>query len=243
MGEDIKTEISHRISDAADIKVSKYVMVNSYPETWDMEGLETDLKRSMGIEYKPESEKLAGMTAEQVLDDIIKLYEERYAKIGSMLPPEEIARFERTVLLHSIDAQWKDHLYGMDHLRDATRFHGYAQKDPLIVYKSEGFKMFQECLETIASNTIAGILNVRVELNGQPVPLAAIPTPQKPTMTFENRNADGETIPPQGRSAGGARQQSPVSKPAPVVNQMPKVGRNDPCPCGSGKKYKQCHGK
>jgi preprotein translocase subunit SecA len=126
-------------------------MVNSYPESWDMEGLETDLKRSMGIDYKPEPEKLASMTADQVLDEVIKLYEGRYEKIGSMLPPEELARFERTVLLHSIDAQWKDHLYGMDHLRDATRFHGYAQKDPLIVYKSEGFKMFQECLETIAS--------------------------------------------------------------------------------------------
>jgi len=123
----------------------------------------------------------------------------------------------------------------MDHLRDATRFHGYAQKDPLIVYKAEGFKMFQECLETIATSTVMRILNVRVEINGQHIPLAAVPVPQKPTMTFENR---GATPPPQGAKP----QQKPVAKSVPVVNQVAKVGRNDPCPCGSGKKYKQCHG-
>jgi preprotein translocase subunit SecA len=242
MGEDIKNEISNRIEDAADIKVSKYVLPNTYPETWDMEGLETDLKMSMGFEYKPESEKLAGMTAEQVLDEVIKLYHERYAKIVSMLPPEELSRFECTVLLHCIDSQWKEHLYGMDHLREATRFHGYAQRDPLIVYKGEGFKMFQECLENIATNTVMGILNVRVEVNGQSVPLAAMPTPQKPTMTFENRNSAGEAVPPSGGAALPRQQQRQVSKPAPVVNQTQKVGRNDPCPCGSGKKFKQCHG-
>jgi len=240
MGEDIKPEIANRIEDSADIKVSKYVAPNSYPESWDMEGLATDLQRSMGFDYNPESEQLAGMTAEQILDEIIKLYQARYEKLGTMVPPEEFARFERTVLLHAIDAQWKEHLYGMDSLREATRFHGYAQRDPLIVYKSEGFKMFQECLETIATNTIMGILNVRVEVNGQAIPLAVMPTPQKPTMTFENRNAAGETVPPAGsRQQPQQRQQA---KPAQVVNQMPKVGRNDPCPCGSGKKYKQCHG-
>ncbi len=242
MGEDIKNEISNRIEDAADIKVSKYVVANSYPETWDMEGLETDLKRSMGLDYKPEPEKLAGMSAEQVLDDVIKLYQERYAKLALMLPPDALSGFERTVLLHCIDSQWKEHLYGMDHLREATRFHGYAQRDPLIVYKGEGFKMFQECLENIASNTIAGILNARVEVSGQSVPIASVPTPQKPTMTFENRSDSGETTPPSGINVPLRQQQRPVSKPAPVVNKTQKVGRNDPCPCGSGKKFKQCHG-
>jgi preprotein translocase subunit SecA len=237
MGEDIKSEISNRIEDAADIKVSQYVAINSYPEAWDIDGLENDLKRSMGFDYKPSPEKLASMIAEQVLDEVIKLYQERYAKIGAMLPQEELANFERRVLLSVINKQWEDHLYGMDHLRDATRFHGYAQKDPLIVYKNEGFKMFQECLETIATRTVMGLLNVRVEVNGQSIPLAAIPTPQKPTMTFENR---GEAISPQ--VSQGIKQQRPVSN-APIVNKMPKVGRNDPCPCGSGKKYKQCHGK
>jgi preprotein translocase subunit SecA len=238
MGEDIKTEISNRIEDAADIKVSKYITPNSYPETWDMDGLENDLKMSMSLEYKPEPEKLTGMTAEQVLDDIIKLYEERYAKLKMMVPPEEFAHFERVMLLGAIATQWKEHLYGMDHLRDATRFHGYAQKDPLIVYKAEGFKMFQECLETIATSTVSRILNVRVEINGQHIPLAAMPIPQKPTMTFENRGA----APPSAAPPGARPPQKPAAKPAPVVNQMPKVGRNDPCPCGSGKKYKQCHG-
>ncbi|MDR3001591.1 MAG: preprotein translocase subunit SecA [Fibromonadaceae bacterium] len=236
MGEDIGTEITNRLEDAADIKVSKYIAPNSYPESWDMEGLKTDLQRSMGFEYNPDSEHLANLNADQILDEVIKLYHERYAKIGTMLPPEELARFERTVLLHCIDTQWKEHLYGMDHLRDATRFHGYAQRDPLIVYKAEGFKMFQGCLESIASNMVMGILNVRVEVGGQTVPLAAIPTPKTPTMTFENRNAGGEIISSKPLS------QQKAQPRAQVVNQMPKVGRNDPCPCGSGKKYKQCHG-
>ncbi|GHV15602.1 protein translocase subunit SecA [Fibrobacterales bacterium] len=252
MGEEVKQEISNRIEDAADIKVSKYVIANSYPETWDMDGLETDLAHTMGFKYKPEGEHLAGMNAEQVLDEVLKLYNERYEKISAMLPAEELSRFERTVLLNSIDTQWKDHLYGMDQLREATRFHGYAQKDPLIVYKAEGFKMFQECLETIATNTVMGILNVRVEVNGQSIPLAAIPAIKRPTMTFENRNSDvssaaagatsgAATVPPGAKAPSGVRKQP--AKPSQVINQIPKVGRNDPCPCGSGKKYKQCHGK
>jgi len=240
MGEDIKSEIANRLEDSADIKVSKYVTPNSYPESWDMEGLRGDLLSSMGFEYNPEPEKLTGMTADQILDEVIQLHKARYAKLGTMVPPENFSSFERYVLLRSIDTQWKEHLYGMDSLRDATRFHGYAQRDPLIVYKSEGFKMFQECLETIATNTVMGILNVRVEVNGQSIPLAAMPTPQKPTMTFENRNAAGETVPPAGTRQ--PQQQRQQAKPVQVVNQMPKVGRNDPCPCGSGKKYKQCHG-
>ena len=246
MGEDIATEISNRIEDSADIKISQYVTPRSYPETWNMEGLENDLKMSMGFEYRPSPEHLAGMTAEQVLDEVITLYHERYDKIKAMLPQEELARFERAVLLHSIDSQWKEHLYGMDHLREATRFHGYAQRDPLIVYKGEGFKMFQECLETIATKTITGIFTVRVEVNGKSIPLAMIPTPQKPTMTFENRNESGEAVPAAGVAGGAARRQpqrQAQAKPVQVVNQTPKVGRNDPCPCGSGKKYKQCHGK
>jgi preprotein translocase subunit SecA len=100
--------------------------------------------------------------------------------------------------------------------------------------------MFQECLEAIATKTVMGILNVRVEVNGQSIPLAAIPTPQKPTMTFENR---GEAPTSAALPHSARQQQRPVSKPAPVVNKMPKVGRNDPCPCGSGKKFKQCHGQ
>ena len=174
----------------------------------------------------------------------------KYEKLAEIIPQNDFRQLERRILLLTLDQQWKDHLYGMDHLRESTRFQGYAQKDPLMVYKSEGFKMFETCLETIATYTAMRLLNVRIEVTGgQPVaPQApAAPAPQKMVENTAEIKAATETVEGVAKPTAAAPQVRPAPRPAPrpasQVNEGPKLGRNDPCWCGSGKKYKKCHGE
>jgi preprotein translocase subunit SecA len=147
----------------------------------------------------------------------------------------------------------KDTYYAMDQLKDAIRFQGYAQKDPLIMYKSEGFKTFQACLESIAMFTSMRILNIRIQLaDGSsvgPEQIPQVPKPQAPTQLQEN------TSQIKGDNAPSSKQVTSLiawdtsheyhhgNLPTPIKNDTPKLGRNDPCWCGSGLKFKKCHGK
>ncbi len=247
-GDNIQQDIMNRIEDAIDIKVSQFVDPGSYPESWDMEGLTTELKRSFDIDYAPSAEELHEKTAEIVLDDVLTLCKGKYEKLSQVVPEQDLRYIERRILLATIDLQWKEHLYGMDQLRDAIRFQGYAQKDPLMVYKSEGFKMFQDCLETIASYMTNRLLSIRIQLaDGTMVSPSQITVPQAkaPEQMQENSNEiKGDTNNVPASALPGTRPpQRPKKATVPVRNEGPKLGRNDPCWCGSGQKYKKCHGK
>jgi len=240
MGEDVREEIIARIEDAADIKVSQYVVAGQYPENWDMEGLRLEIARSFGIEYAPTQEQYMKLNAEQVLDEVIALCREKFEKLATIIPEADFKQLERRVLLLTLDQQWKDHLYAMDHLRESTRFQGYAQKDPLMVYKAEGFKMFQTCLESIATLTAMRLLNIRIEITGQPV--QPVPAPAAPQKMVEN-TAEIKAATESSAPAPAPVAQRPAPKSHPQVHEGPRLGRNDLCWCGSGKKYKKCHGE
>ena len=271
-GEDISEEIRFRIEDACDIKVSKYVPAKTYPENWNLEGMHTDLQRSFSIDYNLTLDEAMSMTPEKVLDAVIEKCKNKYEHIGKIIPEQDFHQIERRFLLMTIDQVWKEHLYAMDQLKDAIRFHGYAQKDPLMVYKSEGFKMFEECLEKIATLIAMRILNIRITLpNGQTVaPEQLVPRQQAPQQTVEQHESSPTTnsSPSQAEQAEaekaeasqGPMDQSALPGTRPTVRrtyvnpavaaaakraqqQGPKLGRNDPCWCGSGLKYKKCHGK
>ncbi len=238
-GDDVQQDILNRIEDAIDIKVSEYVQANRYAEEWDMEGLKLELKRSFNLDSNWSDEELQRMDAEGLLEDIIQKVHLKYEKLVDVVPEDDFKQLERRILLLTIDQHWKEHLYGMDQLKEAIRFQGYAQKDPLMVYKAEGFKMFESCLENIAVMTAIRILNIRIQLPyGSSVsPEQIVPKPKAPQRTIEN---SGEI---KG-DVSALRSNSPPKpkKIEPVKNDGPKVGRNDPCWCGSGKKYKRCHG-
>jgi preprotein translocase subunit SecA len=294
-GEDIRDEIMNRIEDACDIKVSNYIPPKSYVENWNLEGLHTDLQRSLGMEYNLSFDDATKKTPDQVLDEIIDLCKARYDKLTKIIPDADFRNIERRFLLMTIDQVWKEHLYAMDQLKDAIRFHGYAQKDPLMIYKNEGYKMFEGCIEKIATLTMLRILNIRITLpNGQTVSpdqlqLREQPKPESETGAQEAANADQAAAPEQpntegAKAAGLAGQaassetnaisegqqaaseaaqpmpQSALPGTRPTVRRTytnpavaaaarraqqagPKLGRNDPCWCGSGLKYKKCHGK
>ncbi|PWJ63355.1 MULTISPECIES: preprotein translocase subunit SecA [unclassified Fibrobacter] len=295
-GEDIREEIMNRIEDACDIKVSQYIAAKSFPEEWKLEDLHTDLQRSMSMEYNLSNEDAVTKTPEIILQEIIDMCKARYDKLSKIIPDQDFRQIERRFLLMTIDQVWKEHLYAMDQLKDAIRFHGYAQKDPLMVYKSEGFKMFEGCMEKIATLTALRILNIRITLpNGMTVSPDQIklPTPEEieaAKAAQAAREAAGEQAPAAEESAKAAglagqaassesnaiseEQQAQAaqaessaeapaeasSEGAPRVRRTftdpkvqaarraiqqsaPKIGRNDMCWCGSGLKYKKCHGK
>ena len=308
-GEDIRDEIMNRIEDACDIKVSNYIPAKSYAEQWNLEGLHEDLQRTLGMEYSLTLEDAVSKTPEQVLDEIIDLCKVRYDKLTKIIPDADFRNIERRFLLMTIDQVWKEHLYAMDQLKDAIRFHGYAQKDPLMVYKNDGFKMFESCMEKIATLTALRILNIRITLpNGVTVSPDQLQLKSQEQIDAERKaaeeaaaaagnagEANAESHPEQseGSSEGSSEQLSAEgAKAAGLAGQaassetnalsedqqaqpMPqsalpgtrpnrsaaanaalaaavkraqqqagaKLGRNDLCWCGSGLKYKKCHGK
>ena len=298
-GEDIHDEIMNRIEDALDIKVSNYIPAKSYAENWNLEGLHADLQRTLNMEYSLSFDDATKKTPEQVLDEIINLCKVRYDKLTKIIPEADFGNIERRFLLMTIDQVWKEHLYDMDQLKDAIRFHGYAQKDPLMVYKSEGFKLFEGCIEKIATLTALRILNIRITLpNGMTVSPDQLQLKSKEQVEAEkaaaenaaSENANAESASNEQMSAEGAKaaglageaatsetnaisgqqqEQQAASQPMPqsalpgtrptvrrtytnpavaaaarrAQQSGPKLGRNDPCWCGSGLKYKKCHGK
>ena len=298
-GEDIRQEIMDRIEDACDIKVSSYIVAKSYPEDWNLEGLHTDLQRTLSMEYNLTLDEAMHKTPEQVLDEIIGLCKARYDKLTKIIPEADFHNIERRFLLMTIDQVWKEHLYAMDQLKDAIRFHGYAQKDPLMVYKNEGFKLFEGCLEKIATLTALRILNIRITLpNGMTVSpdqlqlksqeqidaekKAAAEAAQNAGEGAANAEQGAEQLSAEGAKAAGLAGQAATSESNAISEEQqgaqpmpqsalpgtrptvrrtytnpavlaaakkraqqagPKLGRNDPCWCGSGLKYKKCHGK
>jgi preprotein translocase subunit SecA len=293
-GEDISQEIMDRIEDACDIKVSNYIVAKSYPEDWNLEGLHTDLQRTLGMEYNLTLEEAMKKTPEQVLDEVIGMCKARYEKLTKIIPEADFHNIERRFLLMTIDQVWKEHLYAMDQLKDSIRFHGYAQKDPLMVYKNEGFKLFEGCLEKIATLTALRILNIRITLpNGMTVSPDQLQLKSQEQIDAEKKAAaeaqnageqpqEGEQLSAEGAKAAGLAgaaatsesnaisedqqagqpmPQSALPGTRPRVRRTytnpaileaarrraqqagPKLGRNDLCWCGSGLKYKKCHGK
>jgi preprotein translocase subunit SecA len=138
--------------------------------------------------------------------------------------------YERIIMLNIIDAQWKDHLLALDHLKQGIGLVGYGQKDPLVEYKKESFDMFQAMLDRIDTFTIRSLFNLQVVAEQQPDELQRRRAARRNSMNFTGPNQGAA---PAGEEAGKVKT---------VVRSEPKVGRNDPCPCGSGKKYKKCHG-
>ncbi len=266
-GEDMRQDVWNRVEDAADIKVSEYIRPNTYPEDWKLEDLTTELRRSFAINYELSKEDAAKMTPEMVLDAVLDLCKKKYDKLVEIIPENDFKNLERHVLLRTIDQHWKEHLYAMDQLKDAIRFQGYAQKDPLMVYKGEGFKQFEKCLESIATLVSMRILNIRIQLpNGMSVPPEmlvrkdqqnlpeseqqtpeqevsvapeSVVAPAAPQQTMTNKDSENPTPMPQSALPGTR----PVRRVQPIKQEGPKLGRNDLCWCGSGLKFKKCHGK
>jgi preprotein translocase subunit SecA len=248
-GEEVKDEIQARLEDAVDVIISQYAAEGKYPEVWDLNLLYETLKKSFTIEYSIPDDALSRKTANEVIDDIVDIVNKKYEHIESTLGSEHMREIERQLLLMVIDNYWKEHLNSMDHLKDAIRFRGYAQRDPLQEYKKEGLSTFEMTLDRIAVATAERLMHIDtdfIERQKQAMARAA----EIEEMRRQNMSVSSEQINPFASPSGPRPQEQPrpggatvAAKPATFSRAQPKIGRNEPCPCGSGKKYKKCCGK
>jgi preprotein translocase subunit SecA len=149
--------------------------------------------------------------------------------------------FERNVMLQSMDTKWREHLAALDHLRQGIHLRGYAQKNPKQEYKREAFQLFGQMLDLIRNDVVRLIMTVQIQSQEEIAAAEEKMThPQLENLNYQHADFNPE-LAPEELLAPTARDESRAQMP--MTNAMPKVGRNDPCPCGSGKKYKQCHGK
>ena len=214
--------------------IADYIPEDSVVEQWDVDGLQQVLTNDWGLAIdlaaliESQDEIDAEMILQQVLDLVAKIYQEKVEMVGQ----ESFANFERSVILYSIDTHWREHLAALDHLRQGIHLRGYAQKDPKQEYRREAFELFSRLLDTVKLDVTRTIANVRIR------------TADELDQAAESMQEDLDVKGVQYQHAGVEEESdaSTAAKPQPA-QAGPKVGRNDPCPCGSGKKYKHCHGQ
>jgi preprotein translocase subunit SecA len=227
-------------------------------EEWDLEALHREVSRLFGLEpAQLDTLKLDDLNSDQIGDEIWKLIKANYEEKEKLVGPELLRRVERDIMLQIVDAQWKDHLYSLDHLKEGIGLRGYGQRDPLVEYKRESFDLFTDMKARVEEEMVRYIMWLRPVLNDQ-APAAPRPVARRatsPSMTMNKAEAASAFGTARAAAAtmaspGPASRQGPVPARTggddvikTVRREEPKVGRNDPCPCGSGKKYKKCHGQ
>ena len=219
------------------------------PETWDLVALRLAAADMFGLDAsRLGALELDTMTSDGIIDAILELAVSQYAEKEKVLEadPSILRRVERDIMLQIVDAQWKDHLYSLDHLKEGIGLRGYGQRDPLVEYKKESFTLFQAMKDRIDEEIVRYLWRLRPVLSESG---EAAPPPRKaPPMTFSggsSTTAPAASSLPRGASLGAptpARTGGDDADLKTVRRDEPKIGRNDPCHCGSGKKYKKCHG-
>ena len=218
----------------------QYVPAESVEEQWDVAGLEKTLRDDWHIELalRQEIEAAAAITDEEVLEKVSAAAEAAFAEKLEKIGKENFTQFERVVLLQSIDSHWREHLSALDYLRQGIHLRGYAQKQPKQEYKREAFELFGQLLDSVKNEVTKTLMTVQVQSSeqlGQAAEALESRAENISNVTYTAPTETGETETTVDE-ATRRQQASPASA-------MPRVGRNDPCPCGSGKKYKLCHGK
>jgi preprotein translocase subunit SecA len=210
----------------------QYLDENASPDDWDVENYKVQIHTIYALDPDAEGIDFKSLSSEEIDDLIWEKLKVKYAAKEKQIGEEAMRTYERIIMLNIIDAQWKDHLLALDHLKQGIGLVGYGQKDPLVEYKKESFDLFQAMLDRIDTTTIRSLFNLQVVAEESPEEI------QRRRLAARRRGSMQFTGPNQGAAAAGEE----AGKIKTVTRSQPKVGRNDPCPCGSGKKYKKCHG-
>jgi preprotein translocase subunit SecA len=231
-GERVKDEIFEMSKSYVEKMVAKY-----YEDT-DIDGLIDEVRRTFLVMMEITPQKFQQLGDKGLVDEIMKNVDEAYKRKEEKYGIELIAQVERFAMLTVIDDKWKEHLREMDDLKEGINFRAYGQKDPLIEYKKDGFELFMRMLEDISKDVINFVFKFTTREEQIPQQrLRAIPTQHLQTIHASADGAGFKTTPETiDQQPGDNTKKIPIKV-------APKVGRNDPCPCGSGKKYKNCHGK
>ena len=220
--------------------VRQYVPAESVEEQWDLAGLERVLAEQWQIDL-PLQKQLAdetSVTDEDVVAKVVDAANLAFAAKVEQIGQDNFEQFERMVLLQTIDTHWREHLSALDYLRQGIHLRGYAQKQPKQEYKREAFELFSQLLDSVKNEVTRMLMTVQVQSREQLDEAAAQIEQRGEQISNVTYSAPDESGEPQITEADAAKLQSFLEN-----QSVPRVGRNDPCPCGSGKKYKQCHGR
>jgi preprotein translocase subunit SecA len=239
--------------------LEQYCPPKSHADDWDIKGLKDAIFTRFGVDFIAEGVKADTLNRQELGDAIFDKLKERYDAKEKLIGPEAMRHHERMIMLSVIDQQWKDHLLGMDHLKEGIGLRGYGQHDPLVEYKKESFDMFEAMMQRFQEDTVRYLYLMQIL---ERPPDRPQPSPSEQLDGSAEQHGDGNGRRPakmvstsadeleeafmrrkrreleQARMAGGGE----APQVQQVVRGQEKVGRNDPCPCGSGKKYKKCHG-
>ncbi len=217
-----------------------YVPAESVEEQWDVPALEANLSNEWQLDV-PLARMLAeetNLTDDDLLERVLKAADASYQVKVDIVGKESFGGFERNVMLQSVDTHWREHLAALDHLRQGIHLRGYAQKNPKQEYKREAFALFGQMLDLIKNEVIRTIMTVRIQTREEiDAAEAALQASQIENLHFQHADFNPEAAPEELLAPATGMSSDPS------VQMGYKVGRNDPCPCGSGKKFKQCHGK
>ncbi|MEX0958259.1 MAG: preprotein translocase subunit SecA [Burkholderiales bacterium] len=233
--EDVSETIRSMREGTVEALISQYIAPESVEEQWDVPGLELVLASELTLElpvrqWLAEEENLDEERLRQRISEAAhKYYEEKIR----LVPTEAIRHYERAITLQVLDSHWREHLSALDHLRQGIHLRGYAQKNPKQEYKREAFELFSLMLENIRNEVTRILMTVRIRSAEEAEQVADEHTEFR---NVQYQHADHDAAPAKADADAGTKTQ-------PFVRSAEKVGRNDPCPCGSGKKYKQCHGR
>ncbi len=240
---DVSETVKAMRRDVLDETVDVYVPPQSVEEQWNIPGLSDALSDVFGGDWPIQSwlDEDSELHEETLRERVLRKLEDDYAAKETLVGAETMREFEKAVMLQTLDSQWKEHLAAMDYLRQGIHLRGYAQKNPKQEYKREAFEMFSRLLDSIKREVVGILAKVQVRAPEE----MPVERPPQPAEEFEFKHEEfrgfgeeeaGPAEPESGRDAASGRDQ-------PYVRSERKIGRNEPCPCGSGKKYKHCHGR
>ncbi|MFK7829192.1 MAG: preprotein translocase subunit SecA [Congregibacter sp.] len=239
---DVSETITTIRDDVVNTAIDSFIPPLSVEEQWDVPGLERHLQAEFAVElpvqqWLDEDDRLhEEAIRERVVDEVQKAYDAKAEALGA-----DMRRVEKQIMLQVLDTLWKEHLATMDHLRQGIHLRAYAQKNPKQEYKRESFELFQSLLDSLKYEVVKFLSHVQIQRNDEAALIEQRRREEAEKAKLAFQHAEASAMPEHDATAGpaGPADQAPVQ---PFTREQPKVGRNEPCPCGSGKKYKQCHG-
>ena len=261
-GKDQRDYVLGIAEDVARELVNTYCPREQHPDQWNATQFLAEVNSQFGVDAKAAGANPGSLSHDLLADATVEAVTKRYEEKEKQFSPELMRWLERRIILDVVDSQWKDHLLSLDHLKEGIGLRGYAQKDPIVEFKKEAFVLFEDMMARIDNETVRYLFHIQIqqgEQPGQPMqPRPEPPRPQHPpsaqaaVASAAARASEPQRLPEVARQIERRQQRQqkdlqyqtgPAQAEAPKpVRTGAKVGRNDPCPCGSGKKYKKCHG-
>ena len=244
-GEDVSGYIKNMTYELIDGIIDPVLMESKYSEEWDIDRIIDGLSQitpAFKDRFKPDEDYLTGLSEDQLKDDIKQIFDDLYAEKEAEIGSEQMREVERMILLRVVDNRWMDHIDAMDQLKDGIGLRGIGQQDPAVAYAQEGFAMFDEMIADIREETVKFCYNVTVTTRTERRNVVSGST-SAAKEEYKDDTAAQQSRGGRGSMPAAAPKADKTGKQETVRRDMPKVGRNDPCPCGSGKKYKNCCGR